>query len=105
MARLILTRNNKPMKSRFHPGTRMWIDSGPECDIRINPEAGTLVSITHRDKRYVLSNSVPDRQLRANHGYAKTGNPVDRDVIHLDDYKLLFSEFTQVPADAWPAGR
>ena len=107
MARLILTRDNTPLKTLFLTGKRMWIGSGPECDIRIEADADgeQLASITHLDRRYVLSSSNPDRQLRVNHGYAETHDLVDGDVIHLGPYRLLFSESGPVPADNRPAGR
>ena len=107
MASLFLTRDNKTLKTLFLTGKRMWIGSGPECDIRI--EAGEhgeqFASITHLDKRYVLSSNDPDRRLQVNHGYANTHDLVDGDVIHLGAYKLLFSESGQVPANTGPAGR
>jgi pSer/pThr/pTyr-binding forkhead associated (FHA) protein len=107
MARLILTRDNKTLKTLFLTGSRMWIGNGPECDIRIQTDAPgeQLASITHRDKRYVLSSSDPDRQLQVNHGYAETHDLVDGDVIHLGAYKLLFTESGIVPEDTRPAGR
>ena len=100
MAKLILTRDNKTLKTLFLTGTRMWIGSGPECDIRIDGDAERLASITHQDKRYVLSGSGPNRQLQVNHGYAETHYLIDGDVIHLGTCKLLFSESGTVTAAA-----
>jgi len=91
MAKLTLTRDNETLKTLFLTGTRMWIGSGPECDIRIDGDAENVASITHQDKRYVLSGS-GHRQLQVNHGYAETHILIDGDVIHLGDCKLLFSE-------------
>jgi hypothetical protein len=92
MAKLILTRDNTTLKTLFLTGTRMWIGSGRECDIRVDGESERLASITHRDKRFVLTSSVPSRQLQVNHGFAETHTLVDGDVIHLGACKLLFSE-------------
>ncbi len=92
MAKLILTRDNKPLKTLFLTGTRIWIGSGPACDIRIDGNGEQLASITHQDKRYILSGSGTNRQLQVNHGYAETHTLIDGDVIHLGAYKLLFSE-------------
>ena len=107
MARLILTHDNKTLKTLFLTGKRMWIGSGPECDIRIDAgdQGEQLASITHIDKRYILSSSEPGRQLQVNHGYAGTHDLIDGDVIHLGAYKLLFSEAGTLPADSRPAGR
>jgi hypothetical protein len=92
MAKLILTRDNKTLKTLFLTGARMWIGSGPECDIRIDSDSEHLASITQQDKHYVLSGSGPNRQLQVNHGHAETHDLTDGDVIHLGSYKLLFSE-------------
>jgi hypothetical protein len=93
MAKLILTRDNKTLKTLFLTGTRMWIGSGPECDIRIDGSDERLASITHQDKRFVLSSIGPNRQLQVNHGHSETHDLIDGDVIHLGGtYKLLFSE-------------
>ncbi len=107
MAKLILTRDNKTLKTLFLTGTRMWIGSGPECDIRIadNGEAEPLASITHQDKRFVLSSSNPNRQLQVNHGYAETHYLIDGDVIHLGDFTLLFSESVQEEPATGPGDR
>jgi pSer/pThr/pTyr-binding forkhead associated (FHA) protein len=91
MAKLILTRDSKTLKTLFLTGTRMWVGSGTECDIRIDGDSERLASITHQDKRYVLSGS-DHRQLQVNHGYAETHTLIDGDVIHLGTYSLLFSE-------------
>jgi predicted component of type VI protein secretion system len=91
MAKLILTRNNKTLKTLFLTGTRMWIGSGPECDIHIDGNRERLASITHRDKRYILSSSY-NGQLQVNHGFAATHTLIDGDIIHLGDYKLQFTE-------------
>ncbi len=107
MARLILTRDNKTLKTLFLTGTRMWIGSGPECDIRIDTSdhGEQLASITHRDKRYILSSSNPDKPLLVNHGHVETHDLVDGDVIQLGAYKLLFSESGPLPADTGTAGQ
>jgi hypothetical protein len=91
MAKLILTRDNRTLKTLFLTGTRMWIGPGPECDIRIDGDGGRLASITRQGKRYVLSGS-DNRTLQVNHDYAKTRALTDGDVIHLGDYALLFSD-------------
>ena len=91
MAKLILTRDRKTLKTLFLTGTRMWVGSGTECDIRIDGDGERLASITHQDKHYVLSGN-DHRQLQVNHGYAETHTLIDGDVIHLGAYSLLFSE-------------
>ena len=99
MAKLILTRDNKPLKTLFLTGTRMWIGSGPECDIRIDGDEERLASITHQDRRYILTGS-RNRQLQVNHGCAETHSLIDGDVIHLGAYQLLFSESGPVHPDS-----
>lgn len=105
MAKLILTRDNNTLKTLFLTGTRMWIGSGPGCDIRIDDDDNTerLASITHRDGRYVLTGSNA-RQLQVNHGLAESHALIDGDIIHLGPYKLLFSESGPVTADNITAG-
>jgi len=105
MAKLILTRGNKTLKTLFLTGTRMWIGSGPECDIRIDGGGERLASITHQDKRYILSSSGANRQLQVNHGYVETHSLIDGDVIHLGAYKLLFSESGPAHTDTMPGER
>jgi len=102
MAKLILTRGNETLKTLFLTGTRMWIGSGSECDIRIDGADERLASIMHQDKRYILTGR-GNRQLQVNHGHAETHSLVDGDVIHLGDYRLLFS--TSDPAKTGTDGR
>ena len=100
MAKLILTRDNRTLKTLFLTGTRMWIGPGPECDIRIDGDGDgdRLASITHQGKRYILSGS-HNRKLQVNHGYAETHALTDGDVIHLGDYALLFSDAESTQPD------
>jgi len=105
MAKLILTRDDKTLQTLLLSGTRMWIGSGPGCDIRIDGDGEALASITYQDKRYVLSGSASNRQLLVNHGYAGTHTLVDGDVIHLGAYKLLFSESGPQQSDTSPGER
>ncbi len=93
MAKLTLTRDNRILKTLFLTGTRMWIGAGPECDIRIDGKdtGERLASITHQDNRYVLSGN-NRQQLQVNHGHAESHILNNGDIIHLGDYKLLFSD-------------
>jgi hypothetical protein len=104
MAKLILTHNDKTLKTLFLTGTRMWIGSGPDCDIHVDADSERLASITHQDRRYILSSS-HDRPLQVNHGFAATHSLIDGDVIHLGAYQLLFSESGPGEADTRPAER
>jgi len=97
MAKLTLTRDNRTLKTLFLTGTRMWIGSGPECDIRIDGSE-RHASITHQDNRYILSGS-SNRQLQVNHGHAESHILNNGDVIHLGAYKLLFSDSTPASTD------
>jgi hypothetical protein len=105
MAKLILTRDDKTLQTLFLTGTRMWIGSGPECDIRIDGDGGPLASIAHQAEHYVLSGSGANRQLQVNHGYAETHTLIDGDVIHLGASKLLFSETGPQQSDTSPGVR
>jgi pSer/pThr/pTyr-binding forkhead associated (FHA) protein len=104
MAKLILTRDNRILKTLFLTGTRMWIGSGPECDIRIDGSE-RLASITHQGNRYLLTGS-NHQQLQVNHGRSETHSLIDGDIIHLGAYQLLFSDSDPLLSDAEPvAGR
>jgi len=101
MAKLTLSRDNHILKTLFLTGTRMWIGSGPECDIRIDGSE-RLASITHQDNRYILTGS-NNRQLQVNHGHSGTHSLSDGDVVHLGAYTLLFSDSASADTGAGAA--
>ena len=64
MARLILTRDNKILKTRFLTGIRMWVRCGPGCNDRSDADAETRnqvdADVIHLDDDILLVNeSVP----------------------------------------------